>query len=81
MTVAGGRRERRKERAAKAPPSAAERTATQTALPHRWSSMTGFETRVCVPGHMQRKRQPSSAYDRVLAHGIRHLCRQAGRGG
>ena len=28
--------------------------------------MTGFETRVCVPGHMQRGGSPS-AYDRVLA--------------
>ena len=29
-------------------------------------AMTGFETRVCVPGHMQRGGSPS-AYDRVLA--------------
>ena len=28
--------------------------------------MTGFETRVCVPGHMQRGGSPSP-YDRVLA--------------
>ncbi len=28
--------------------------------------MTGFETRICVPGHMQRGGSPS-AYDRVLA--------------
>ncbi|MEG0340491.1 MAG: 6-phosphofructokinase, partial [Oscillospiraceae bacterium] len=28
--------------------------------------ITGFETRVCVPGHMQRGGSPS-AYDRVLA--------------
>ena len=28
--------------------------------------VTGFETRVCVPGHMQRGGTPS-AYDRVLA--------------
>ena len=29
-------------------------------------AMTGFETRVCVPGHMQRGGTPSP-YDRVLA--------------
>ncbi|MEG1406629.1 MAG: ATP-dependent 6-phosphofructokinase [Ruthenibacterium sp.] len=29
-------------------------------------AMTGFETRMCVPGHMQRGGSPS-AYDRVLA--------------
>ena len=39
--------------------------------------MTGFETRVCVPGHMQRGGSPS-AYDRGAGHPVRHLCRKIG---
>ena len=44
---------------------AAERTATNR-IARQIEEATGFETRVCVPGHMQRGGSPS-AYDRVLA--------------
>ncbi len=42
-----------------------ERTATNR-IAMQIEKMTGFETRVCVPGHMQRGGTPSP-YDRVLA--------------
>ncbi len=42
-----------------------EKTATNR-IARQIEKMTGFETRVCVPGHMQRGGSPS-AYDRVLA--------------
>ncbi len=42
-----------------------ETTATNR-IARQIEEMTGFETRVCVPGHMQRGGSPS-AYDRVLA--------------
>ena len=42
-----------------------ETTATNR-IARQIQEMTGFETRVCVPGHMQRGGSPS-AYDRVLA--------------
>ncbi len=42
-----------------------EKTATNR-IARQIEEMTGFETRVCVPGHMQRGGSPS-AYDRVLA--------------
>lgn len=42
-----------------------ERTATNR-IAQQIETLTGFETRVCVPGHMQRGGSPS-AYDRVLA--------------
>lgn len=35
-------------------------------IAHRIEELTGAETRICVPGHMQRGGSPS-AYDRVLA--------------
>lgn len=35
-------------------------------IAHQIEEMTGAETRICVPGHMQRGGSPS-AYDRVLA--------------
>ena len=38
----------------------------QPALPKQVEELTGAETRICVPGHMQRGGSPS-AYDRVLA--------------
>lgn len=57
-------RMKKKERAARRKElgytTATNRIATQI------EEMTGFETRVCVPGHMQRGGSPS-AYDRVLA--------------
>ena len=42
-----------------------EVTATNR-IAHQIEQMTDSETRVCVPGHMQRGGSPS-AYDRVLA--------------
>ncbi len=44
---------------------AGEKTATDR-IARDIQRLTGFETRVCVPGHMQRGGSPS-AYDRVLA--------------
>ncbi|MDO5602040.1 MAG: ATP-dependent 6-phosphofructokinase [Oscillospiraceae bacterium] len=55
---------KKKERAA-ARAAAGETTATNR-IARQIEAMTGFETRVCVPGHMQRGGSPS-AYDRVLA--------------
>lgn len=55
---------KKKERAA-ARAAAGERTATNR-IARQIEEATGFETRVCVPGHMQRGGSPS-AYDRVLA--------------
>ena len=55
---------KKKERAAKRA-ARGERTATNR-IAAQVEQMTGFETRVCVPGHMQRGGSPS-AYDRVLA--------------
>lgn len=55
---------KKKERAA-ARTAAGERTATNR-IARQIEEATGFETRVCVPGHMQRGGSPS-AYDRVLA--------------
>lgn len=57
-------RMKKKERAAKRA-EAGETTATNR-IARQIEQMTGFETRVCVPGHMQRGGSPS-AYDRVLA--------------
>ena len=57
-------RMKKKERAAKRA-AAGERTATNR-IARQIEEMTGCETRVCVPGHMQRGGSPS-AYDRVLA--------------
>ena len=57
-------RMKKKERAAKRA-AAGERTATDR-IARQIEEMTGCETRVCVPGHMQRGGSPS-AYDRVLA--------------
>ena len=57
-------RMKKKERAAKRA-EAGETTATNR-IAHQIEKMTGCETRVCVPGHMQRGGSPS-AYDRVLA--------------
>ncbi len=55
---------KKKERAALRAESG-ETTATNR-IARQIQEMTGFETRVCVPGHMQRGGSPS-AYDRVLA--------------
>ena len=55
---------KKKERAARRA-ERGERTATSR-IARQVEQMTGFETRVCVPGHMQRGGSPS-AYDRVLA--------------
>ncbi len=41
-------------------------TTATARIAHQIESMTGAETRICVPGHMQRGGSPS-AYDRVLA--------------
>ena len=57
-------RVKKKERAAKRA-EAGEVTATNR-IARQIEAMTGFETRVCVPGHMQRGGSPSP-YDRVLA--------------
>ena len=57
-------RMKKKERAARRA-NAGETTATNR-IARQIEQMTGFETRVCVPGHMQRGGSPS-AYDRVLA--------------
>ena len=57
-------RMKKKERAAKRA-EAGEVTATNR-IARQIEAMTGFETRVCVPGHMQRGGSPSP-YDRVLA--------------
>lgn len=55
---------KKKERAA-ARAERGETTATNR-IAKQIEAATGFETRVCVPGHMQRGGSPS-AYDRVLA--------------
>ena len=55
---------KKKERAAKRA-KLGMRTATDR-IARQVEEMTGIETRVCVPGHMQRGGSPS-AYDRVLA--------------
>ncbi len=55
---------KKKERAA-ARAEAGETTATNR-IARQIEAETGFETRVCVPGHTQRGGSPS-AYDRVLA--------------
>ena len=55
---------KKKERAAKRA-KLGMRTATDR-IARQVEEMTGTETRVCVPGHMQRGGSPS-AYDRVLA--------------
>lgn len=55
---------KKKERAA-ARAERGEVTATNR-IAKQIEAATGFETRVCVPGHMQRGGSPS-AYDRVLA--------------
>ena len=55
---------KKKERAAKRA-ERGERTATDR-IARQIEAATGFETRVCVPGHMQRGGSPSP-YDRVLA--------------
>ena len=55
---------KKKERAA-ARAAAGVKTATNR-IAADIERITGFETRVCVPGHMQRGGTPS-AYDRVLA--------------
>ena len=54
------KKERAAARAARGETTATNRIARQV------EEMTGFETRVCVPGHMLRGGSPS-AYDRVLA--------------
>ncbi len=54
------KKERAAARAARGETTATNRIARQA------EEMTGFETRVCVPGHMLRGGSPS-AYDRVLA--------------
>ena len=41
-------------------------TTATTRIAKQIEQMTGFETRICVPGHMQRGGSPSP-YDRVLA--------------
>lgn len=41
-------------------------TTATARIAHQIEQMTGAETRICVPGHMQRGGSPS-AYDRVLA--------------
>ncbi|MCI8525288.1 MAG: 6-phosphofructokinase [Oscillospiraceae bacterium] len=57
-------RMKKKERAAR---RAQEGITTATSrIARQLEDMTGFETRVCVPGHMQRGGGPSP-YDRVLA--------------
>ena len=55
---------KKKERAAKRA-ARGERTATNR-IAAQVEQMTGFETRVCVPGHMQRGGSPCP-YDRVLS--------------
>ncbi|MEG0878890.1 MAG: 6-phosphofructokinase, partial [Oscillospiraceae bacterium] len=55
---------KKKERAARRLENG-EITATSR-IARQIEATTGFETRVCVPGHMQRGGTPS-AYDRVLA--------------
>ena len=55
---------KKKERAAKRAEQGIT-TATHR-IAHQIEEMTGFETRFCVPGHMQRGGSPSP-YDRVLA--------------
>ena len=57
-------RMKKKERAARR--AAASETTATNRIARQIEQMTGFETRVCVPGHMQRGGSPS-AYDRVLA--------------
>ena len=41
-------------------------TTATNRIAHQIEALTGAETRICVPGHMQRGGSPS-AYDRVLA--------------
>ena len=57
-------RMKKKERAARRA-EAGETTATAR-IARQIQAATGFESRICVPGHMQRGGSPS-AYDRVLA--------------
>ena len=57
-------RMKKKERAAKR--AEAGYTTATNRIAKQIEEMTGFETRVCVPGHMQRGGTPSP-YDRVLA--------------
>ena len=57
-------RMKKKERAARRA-EAGETTATAR-IARQIEELTGFESRICVPGHMQRGGSPS-AYDRVLA--------------
>ena len=57
-------RMKKKERAARRA-EAGETTATAR-IARQIEEVTGFESRICVPGHMQRGGSPS-AYDRVLA--------------
>ena len=57
-------RMKKKERAARRA-EAGETTATAR-IARQIEEATGFESRICVPGHMQRGGSPS-AYDRVLA--------------
>ena len=68
---------KKKERAAKRA-ERGERTATNR-IAAQVEQMTGFETRVRARPHAAR-RQPLGLRPRA-GHGIRHLCRQAGRGG
>ena len=63
---------KKKERAARRA-ERGERTATSR-IARQVEQMTGFETRVCVPGHMQRGGSPRAG------HRVWHLCRQADRG-
>ena len=55
---------KKKERAAKR--AEAGITTATTRIAANIQNMTGYETRVCVPGHMLRGGSPS-AYDRILA--------------
>ena len=57
-------RMKKKERAARR--AEAGYTTATNRIAKQIEEMTGFETRVCVPGHMQRGGTPSP-YDRVLA--------------
>ena len=57
-------RMKKKERAAKR--AEAGYTTATNRIAKQIEELTGFETRVCVPGHMQRGGSPSP-YDRVLA--------------
>ncbi len=61
LSEAAIKKKQRAEQRAKA----GESTATAR-IAKQIEALTGFETRVCVPGHMQRGGSPS-AYDRVLA--------------